>query len=192
MKSVFRRVLVALAFAVLAVGGGATANFVMHPQPASQPPPITIVHTAAALKFDLTAMHRHTSAKATAMDPTGVLVYICQAQPCVNNLELAVFDSSGAPIWTVGEFGGTATWGDCARVAIQVFVTAGQVTQCYTDPVSYDNAKGLSTSCSPQQIWIDGFPPYFWICDSTSTWVAWSPIFAFPQHPAAKPILPRR
>jgi len=49
---------------------------------------------------------------AAAVADSPPLVYTCQAQPCTANQEFTVSDPHGAPIFSVGEYGGAAVYGD--------------------------------------------------------------------------------
>jgi len=87
------------------------------------------------------------------------LVYTCTATQgtipqCQNGQELEVFDRNGAPIFSIGEYGGARVFGDNLGV-----VPPGSLqpngTLSYTDPITYDHTFHLPTSCAAPQLWID-------------------------------------
>jgi len=101
------------------------------------------------------------------------LVYVCPsvqgtAPQCQNGQEFEVFDHNGAPVFSVGEYGGAAVFGDNLGV-----VPPGSLrpdgTLSYTDPVTYDHTFGLSTSCTVPQLWIDAQHYRIYKCVS-GTW----------------------
>ena len=51
-----------------------------------------------------------------AHSPPQPLIYICQQAPCTNRQEFEIFDRNGAPIFSVGEYGGASVFGDDFRI----------------------------------------------------------------------------
>lgn len=97
------------------------------------------------------------------------LVYICPgeqgsaAPTCTNSQEFEVFDHNGSPIFSVGEYGGSAVFGDNSSVYPPGNVYDPSVVQSYTTPATYG-----STSCKAPAVWIA--PQGLWTCTSTGTW----------------------
>jgi hypothetical protein len=108
-----------------------------------------------------------TASHAAASTPS--LVYICQAQPCRNNQELEVFDSSGAPIFSVPEYGGPAAFGDNLSVYGPASIWHPAVTVSYESPAAYDRDHGLSARCTAPSAWYE--PHGTWSCTASGTWV---------------------
>lgn len=106
--------------------------------------------SAAALIFSLTS-------KSSAAAPQ--LVYICSSQPCANAQELEVFDKNQAPVFSVGEFGGDAVFGDNRSVYPPSSVFSPSVVESYTTPAGYGR-----TSCVSPEIWIS--PSGIYACHS--------------------------
>jgi len=98
------------------------------------------VISAAAMAVTLTG-------RSSAATPQ--LVYICSSQPCTNAQELEVFDRNQAPIWSVGEFGGDAVFGDNRSVYPPSSVYNPAVVESYTTPAGYGR-----TSCVAPEVWI--------------------------------------
>jgi hypothetical protein len=88
-----------------------------------------------------------TGQRSSASSPQ--LVYICSSQPCTNAQELEVFDANGAPIYSVGEFGGDAVFGDNRSVYPPGSVTNPSVVESYTTPAGYGK-----TSCVAPEVWV--------------------------------------
>jgi hypothetical protein len=88
-----------------------------------------------------------TGQRSSASSPQ--LVYICSFQPCANAQELEVFDANGAPIWSAGEFGGDAVFGDNRSVYPPGSVTNPSVVESYTTPAGYGK-----TSCVAPEVWV--------------------------------------
>lgn len=100
------------------------------------------------------------------------LVYICadtqgHLSNCVNGQELEVFDRNGAPIWSVGETGGDAVFGDNRSVYRPGSVSAASVVESYTDPATYNRTFGRPNTCVAPAIWIA--PHGIWAC-SNGAW----------------------
>lgn len=106
--------------------------------------------------------------------PGDPLVYVCSsvqgpaAPVCASNQELEVFDHNGAPIWSVGEFGGDAVYGDNRSVFAPGDIFNAAVTISYASPAAYDSAHKLSTSCKTGTVWVE--PHGIWSC-RLSKWV---------------------
>jgi hypothetical protein len=101
--------------------------------------------------------------QATATPPQ--LVYICTATPCTNAQEFAVFDANGAPIYSVGEFGGDGVFGDNRSVFAPGTVVNPAVVNSYTDPATYDSTHGRPSTCVPPVVWLE--PHGLWHCVGT-------------------------
>jgi hypothetical protein len=97
------------------------------------------------------------------------LVYICQGvqngqEPnCTNHQEFEVFDRNGAPIYSVGEAGGDAVFGDNRSVFPPNSVFNPSIVESYTTPSAYG-----STSCVAPALWIS--PTAFYSCQN-GAWV---------------------
>lgn len=101
------------------------------------------------------------------------LVYMCadtQGHPsnCANNQEFEVFDRNGAPIFSVGETGGAAVFGDNSSVYGPSSVTSPRVTVSYTDPATYNRTFHRPGTCSGPAAWFE--PHGIWSCQN-SRWV---------------------
>ena len=102
-------------------------------------------------------------ATGTAMaDSTPQLVYICQQQPCTNNQEIQVADDKGAPIFSVGEYGGAAVFGDNLSVYAPRQVYAPSVVESWRSPVR------AGAACTRPAVWIA--PGGIWSCKA-GQWV---------------------
>lgn len=105
----------------------------------------------------------------SSAQPGDPLVYVCPltqgttGQNCANDQEFEVFDTYGAPIFSVGEFGGAGVFGDNLSVVPPGTVTHAAVTESYTTPAGYG-----STSCVAPAIWLA--PQGLWKCTSSGTW----------------------
>lgn len=85
----------------------------------------------------------------------GDLVYVCTRTPCSNAQEFEVFDGNGAPIYSIGEYGGDAIFGD-NRSDFEVvpgFQAAGEpdpgTVWSYTTPAAYAAGDdGTYKSCT--------------------------------------------
>jgi hypothetical protein len=106
-------------------------------------------------------------------DPS--LVYICpgvqNGQPpnCKNDQEFEVFDTNGAPIYSVGEFGGDAVFGDNRSVFPPGNVFDPALVESYTTPAKYGK-----TTCTAPSTWIE--PHGIWYCTSSGKWVKYMSI----------------
>lgn len=98
----------------------------------------------------------------TAAASSPQLVYICQQQPCTNSQELQVTDPHGAPIFSVGEYGGAGVFGDNLSVYGPGSVYAPSVVESWRSPVR------AGASCSRPAVWIA--PGGIWSCKA-GTWV---------------------
>lgn len=102
---------------------------------------------------------------------TSQLVYVCSALPCSNGQELEVFDPAGNPIWSVGEYGGDAVFGDCRSDYGPGSVTQPAVVVCYESPANYlaDHPGAVQAeTCSPPALWIG--PRGFYQCQADGSW----------------------
>lgn len=112
------------------------------------------------------AIETATSAHAQSGQP---LVYICpgvqngQTPSCANGQEFEVFDTFGNPIYSVGQSGGDAVFGDNRSVFAPGSVTNAAVIESYTTPAGYGK-----TSCVAPSTWIE--PHGIWYCTSAGTW----------------------
>lgn len=91
------------------------------------------------------------------------LIYMCQQQPCKNAQEFEVFDPNGAPIFSVGEFGGDGVFGDNRNVFNRKDVFHPALVESFTTPALYG-----SKSCAAPAVWIA--PQGIWACKA-GTWV---------------------
>lgn len=97
------------------------------------------------------------------------LVYICpgdkngQGHNCANLQEFEVFDANGAPIYSIGESGGDAVFGDNSSVFPPGSVTHPSIVESYTTPARYG-----SRTCAAPALWIS--PTAFYSCEN-KTWV---------------------
>lgn len=105
---------------------------------------------------------------ASAQAAAPPLVYICQAQPCRNAQELEVSDASGAPIFSVAEYGGASAFGDNISVYAPGSVYHPAVTVSYQSPGAYDKAHGLAARCTAPATWYE--PHGIWACTASGTW----------------------
>lgn len=100
------------------------------------------------------------------------LVYMCadtQGHPsnCSNNQEFEVFDRNGAPIFSVGETGGTGVYGDNASIYGPRSVFSPAVVTSYTDPGTYNRTFHRPNRCTAPAVWIE--PRGIWSCRN-GTW----------------------
>jgi hypothetical protein len=95
-------------------------------------------------------------------------VYVCPALPCAGGQELEVFDHNGAPIFSVGETGGAAVFGDNASVYAPGSVTHPAVVLSWESPAAYDAKFRLPTGCVAPAIWES--PADIWACQG-GKWV---------------------
>jgi hypothetical protein len=109
-----------------------------------------------------------------AMDSTAAaqstpLIYECSATPCTNNQEFEVFDGDGNPIYSVGETGGDAVFGDNRSVFAPGSVYNPSIVESYTTPAEYaaTHSGDLSTCVAPA-LWIS--PTGLYTCDSAGAW----------------------
>lgn len=91
------------------------------------------------------------------------LVYLCpgtktgQAHNCANLQEFEVFDANGAPIYSIGEAGGDAVFGDNRSVFRPGDVFHPAIVESYTTPAAYG-----SKTCKAPALWIS--PAAFFSC----------------------------
>lgn len=91
------------------------------------------------------------------------VVYACQgikngqSHDCSNLQEFEVFDAKGAPIFSVGESGGDAVFGDNRSVFPPGNVRDPSIVESYTTPASYG-----SRTCVAPALWIS--PSAFFSC----------------------------
>jgi hypothetical protein len=97
------------------------------------------------------------------------LVYICpgvqngQQPNCQNSQEFQVFDTFGNPIYSVGEFGGDAVFGDNRSIFAPGNVFNPVLVESYTTPAGYGR-----TTCTAPSTWIE--PHGIWYCTSAGKW----------------------
>jgi hypothetical protein len=97
------------------------------------------------------------------------MVYICPGiknghpHDCANLQEFSVFDTNGAPIYSVGEAGGDAVFGDNRSVFPPGDVFHPAIVESYTTPAAYG-----SKTCKAPALWIS--PSAFFSCVS-GAWV---------------------
>jgi len=77
--------------------------------------------------------------------------------------QLEVFDANGAPIYSVGEAGGDAVFGDNRSVFPPNSVYHPSIVESYTTPAGYG-----SKSCAAPALWIS--PTAFFSCEN-GVWV---------------------
>jgi hypothetical protein len=100
---------------------------------------------------------------------TRQVVYICpgikNGQPynCANLQEFEVFDANGAPIYSIGESGGDAVFGDNRKVFPPGDVFHPAIVESYTTPAAYG-----SKTCKAPALWIS--PTAFFSCEG-GAWV---------------------
>lgn len=91
------------------------------------------------------------------------VVYVCpgikdgQGRDCANLQEFEVFDGNGAPIFSVGESGGAAVFGDNDKVFPPGNVRDPSIVESYTTPAVYG-----SRTCVAPALWIS--PSAFFSC----------------------------
>jgi hypothetical protein len=94
-------------------------------------------------------------------------LYICPGthrdSNCVNGQEFEIFDANGAPIYSVGEAGGDAVFGDNRSVFPPDSVFHPSIVESYTTPSGY-GSKG----CVAPALWIS--PAAFFSCEG-GAWV---------------------
>jgi hypothetical protein len=99
------------------------------------------------------------------------LIYMCQQAPCTNAQELEVFDQGGAPIFSVGEYGGASVFGDNLRVwapGTNLLTGTAAVTLSWESPGEYDHQFKLVEGCTPPAMWES--PQGIWVCRSSHEW----------------------
>jgi hypothetical protein len=88
-------------------------------------------------------------------------LYICpgnhRESNCVNGQEFEIFDANGAPIYSVGEAGGDAVFGDNRSLFPPNSVFHPAIVESYTTPAAYG-----SKSCVAPALWIS--PTAFFSC----------------------------
>jgi hypothetical protein len=99
-----------------------------------------------------------------ATSPSTQLVYVCGSQPCRAGQELQVVDPHGAPIWSVGEYGGAGVYGDNLKVFAPETVFHPAVTISWESPLAYARKFRLARSCKAPALWIA--PQGTWHCVS--------------------------
>ena len=106
-----------------------------------------------------------------AHSPPQPLINICQQAPCTNSQEFEIFDQSGAPIFSVGEYGGASVFGDNLRVwapGTSLRTGTAAVTLSWESPGEYDRQFKLADGCAPPAIWES--PQGIWACTSSHAW----------------------
>jgi hypothetical protein len=103
--------------------------------------------------------------------PRQPLVGICQRAPCPNAQVLEIFDQDGAPIFSVGEYGGASVIGDNLRVwapGTDLLAGTAAVTLSWESPGEYDRQFKLAGGCTPPAIWES--PQAIWACTASHEW----------------------
>ena len=106
-----------------------------------------------------------------AHSPPQSLIDICQQAPCTNSQEFEIFDQNGAPIFSVGEYGGASVFGDDFRVwapGTNLLAGTAAVTLSWESPGDYDHQFKLADGCTPPAIWES--PQGIWACTSSHEW----------------------
>ncbi len=116
---------------------------------------VVVVALSIAFCVSMLGLVSVNTTSASAQSPQ--LVYICQKVPCTNSQELEVFDNYGAPIFSVGEYGGAAVFGDNLRVYPPGSVFNPSVTESYKPPTG---------ACVSPSIWLS--PQGLWKCQGTA------------------------
>ncbi len=99
------------------------------------------------------------------------LIQMCHQAPCANDQELEVFDQGGAPIFSVGQYGGASVFGDNLRVwapGSNLLTGTAAVTLSWEPPGKYDRQFKLPGGCTPPAIWES--PQGIWKCTSSHEW----------------------
>jgi hypothetical protein len=110
---------------------------------------LIVMIVAAVIALTLPSGH------ATKASAQSNLVYICQETPCTNSQEFEVFDAYGNPIFSVGEYGGDAVFGDNSSVFAPGNVFSPAVVTSYTTPAAYAAAHpGSPAGCTVPEMWI--------------------------------------
>jgi hypothetical protein len=106
-----------------------------------------------------------------AHSPPQPLIDICQQAPCTNNQEFEIFDQNGAPIFSVGEYGGASVFGDDFRVwapGTNLLAGTAAVSLSWESPGEYDRQFKLADGCTPPAIWES--PQGIWACTPAHEW----------------------
>jgi hypothetical protein len=106
-----------------------------------------------------------------AHSPPQPLIDICQQAPCTNNQEFEIFDQNGAPIFSVGEYGGASVFGDDFRVwapGTNLLAGTAAVSLSWESPGEYDRQFKLADGCTPPAIWES--PQGIWACTPSHEW----------------------
>jgi hypothetical protein len=106
-----------------------------------------------------------------AHPPPRPLTDICQRAPCPDGQEFETFDQAGAPIFSVGEYGGASVFGDNLRVwapGTSLLAGTAAVTLSWESPGEYDRQFKLANGCTPPAIWES--PQAIWTCTSSHAW----------------------
>ena len=96
------------------------------------------------------------------------LVYVCTAQPCAGAQEFEVFDAYGNPVYSVGEYGGDAVFGDNRSVFAPGSVTRPVLVESFASPAVYAKDEHVKAACRAPETWIE--PHGIWYCTSSGTW----------------------
>jgi hypothetical protein len=103
--------------------------------------------------------------------PARPLIRSCQRAPCPDGQEFQIFDQAGAPIFSVGEYGGASVFGDIFRVwapGISLLAGTAAVTLSWESPQQYDRQLSLADACTPPAMWES--PHGIWTCTSSHAW----------------------
>lgn len=101
--------------------------------------------------------------------PGDPLVYICPQEQgptnpnCQFSQEFEVFDHNGAPIYSIGEFGGDQVYGDNRSLFPPGTVFNPSIVESWESPQAY----GKKTCVAPE-LWIE--PRNLWACTTSGTW----------------------
>jgi len=118
-----------------------------------------------------TVMTPGSGASRYAHSPPQPLIDICQRAPCTNRQEFEIFDQNGAPIFSVGEYGGASVFGDDFRVwapDTNLLTGTAAVTLSWESPGEYDRQFKLAGGCTSPAIWES--PQGIWACTSSHEW----------------------
>lgn len=93
---------------------------------------------------------------------SGQLVRVCTRQPCPGGQELEVDDRNGAPIFSVGEYGGAAVYGDNVSVYPPGSAYHPAIVLSWESPAAYDRQFRLPFRCTAPALWEE--PAGTWTC----------------------------
>lgn len=155
--------------ATLTVLGLTAARIGFSPPQAQPPPPIAV--------SSLTTGQGQENSLPGSKQPTpqpghpAPLIYICKRIPCASGQEFEIFDHNGAPIFSVGEYGGADVYGDNLRIwapNTNLLTGTAAITFSWESPTAYAREFKLNDRCTPPAIWES--PQAIWKCGSSHTW----------------------